>query len=713
MSLRGSVGSVGADAPQPRARPPSPLAYEAPVTTAAGGASLYSDALSMQPELLARMRAAHVDSRAPRADAALTSARLAPPPAGRPRPVFESTGSIVAQVLGPAPLPMPARVETKTETETETSAPVGLGELGEPGEHDLHDEDTLEHAPTDTSYVSPSVSGRKDQQKAYDLYYTDEDNVPLVVAAWGREAPKAIDARFIDSYKTRVRTKPNMYSTEAFSTFAANVTTRGGALESEITDTALTNAQVADGGATPFNTAAVVAEPASMGFGMVGAPSLAKQELASILASGSTVRQELNPSTAKWENMSSPKTRPWLAPITNPKYVSESTQQHFTAMAVLSPYAESKKKVWIYAPKSGHGVDENNKPIKRNYLPDWEWSEISTKERCKLFGCRVVPLHVKPDDSLEYGHCIWIARREFWLNADGSSFGATGKAWKSACAQFPCHYIEMHLVSDNGTPYIALLNALALTAACLQPVPETAMPVVDAYRELGWYASYRTHQLSEDEADEAVKTAAAKAAALAEERGEEPPPPPPRPPTYTTKAIKGIEDEVKLVEGLPKDVSEKSFAAIYTPGQPHVSLAALWTATHLAHTLYNRRLGAKLGKVGIGALVANVLTTDQQVAKKCLPFDPKTKSKTTSERTAEGAKKAAEKVSKAAGKAYKAAGKAGAWVMSKMPPRKPTQVSCCEDGRAEWFDARALPQDDGADWSDSDMEADWSGEEPM
>ena len=691
MSLR---GSVGAGAPPPRARPPSPLAYEAPVPTATAGAALYSDAVSMQPELLARMRAAHVDSRAPRTDAALTAARLAPPPAGRPRPVFEPTtgsGSIVAQVLGPAPLPMPARFET----ETETSAPVGLGELGE---HDLHDKDTLEHAPTDTSYVSPSVPEWKDKDKAYDLYYTDEDNVPLVVAAWGREAPNARDARSIAKYMTRVRTKDNKYSAEAFSMFAGNVTTRGAPIKSEITATALTNAQAAEGGADPFNTAAVVGEPASMGFGMVGGkPSLAQQELASILAPNSTVRNALDPTTAQWESMFSPKTRPWLASINNS--VGASTQRHFSAMAVLGPYVVPKddKKVWIYAPKSGHGVDAKGDPIKRNYLPDWEWSEISTEERCKLFGCRVVPLHVNPADGpLEYGHCIWIARREFWRNSEVKSFGTTGKAWKSACAQFPCHYIEMHLVSNEGEPYIALLNALALTAACLpSSVKETNMPTVDAYRELGWYAAYRTHQLSEAEADEAVKTAAAAAAALAEERGEPAPPPPPRPPTYTEKAIAGIPGLVKLVEGLPKDVSDESLAAIYTPGRPHVSLAALWAATHLAHHLYNRRLNAKLGKAGIGALVANVLTTDQQVAKNCLPFDPKTKSKTTNERVAEGAKQVA-------GKASRAAGRAGEWMRSKMPSGSKTNSSCCANDRAELFDARALPQDDGADWSDEE-----------
>jgi len=701
MSLRGSVGPAGADAPQPRARPPSPPAYEAPVTTAVGGASLYSDALSMKPDLLARMRAAHVDSRASRTDAAPTAARLAPPPAGRPRPVFEAeaTGSIVAQVLGPAPLPMPARVQTGTKTETKTSAPVGLGELGELGE--------LEYAPTDTSYVSPSVSQRMDPRKPYDLYYTDEQNVPLIVAAWGREAPRAIDARFIDSYKTRARSHPNMYSAEAFSMFANNVTTRGMALQSEITDTALTNAQAADGGIWPFNTAAVVAERASMGFGMVGALSLATQELESILMSGSEVRKELDPQTATWGSMFSPKTRPWLAPINNVQYQGTSTQQHFTAMAVLSPYAETTTKdVWIYAPKSGHGVDANGNSIKRMYLPDWEWSKISTAERCKLFGCRVVPLHVKPDGkTLEYGHCIWIARREFWIqpNESESSFGTTGKAWKSACAQFPCHYIEMHLKSKTGTPYIALLNALALTAACLKDVEETDMQVgVDAYRELGWYAAYRTHQRSEAEVAEAVEAAKAEAAAgFFDPQSSGPAEPPPPPPTYTMKAIDGINGQVKLVEGLPKDVSDESFKAIYTPGRPHVSLAALWTATHLAHTLYNRRLGAKLTKVGIGALVANVLTTDQQVAKECLPFDPKTKSKTTGERTAEGAKKAAKNVAWAMGK------------MGRMAPRKTTMASCCEDGRAEWFDARALPKDDGADWSDSDMEADGSVEEPM
>ena len=683
MSLRGSVGSVGAGAPPPRARAPSPLAYETPAPTATAGAALYSDAVSMQPELLARMRAAHFDSRAPRTDAALTAARLVPPPAGRPRPVFESTtgsGSIVAQVLGPAPAPMPERVKS----ETETSAPVGLGEIGE---HDLHDEDMLEHAPTDTSYVSPSVPEWKDQHKAYDLYYTDEDNVPLVVAAWGRVAPKPIDARHIENYKTRVRTKNNMYSAEAFSMFAGNVTTRGAPLVSEITRTALTNAQAAEGGGDPFNTAAVVGNPASMGFGMVGGElSLAQQELESILAPGSTVRNALDPKTAQWESMFSPMARPWLASINNS--VGASTQRHFSAMAVLSPYAVPKdnKKVWIYAPKSGHGVDANNKPIKKNYLPDWEWSEISTEERCKLFGCRVVPLHVKPgneDGFLEYGHCIWIARREFWRNVEAPGFGTTGKAWKSACAQFPCHYIEMHLVSTKGEPYIALLNALALTAACLpSSVKETDLPTIDAYRELGWYASYRTHLLSEAEADKAVEKAAADAAALAKERGEEPPPPPERPPTYTEKTIGDIEVPVKLVEGLPKDVSDESLAAIYTPGRPHVSLAALWTATNLAHHLYNRRLNAKARKIGIGALVANVLTTDQQVAKGCLPFDPKTKSKTTSERVAEGAKRA------------------GAWMKSKMPSR--TKSSCCADGGAELFDARARPQDDGAEWSDEE-----------
>ena len=574
MSLRADMPPTGTPRSQ---RPPSSYADDEPSFAAAAATpALYSDAVGMHPELLARMRDAHVATRAPTPTPTPTptAARLAPPPAGRPRPIVATTGSVVAQVLGPTPAP--------------ALAP----------EHDLHDLAEFEHAPTDASYV---LASNGESLRLFDLYYSDDNGAtPVVIAAWGRKAPfYPSQVSRIEAYKARPRSNTtDVYGYGAFQALNFNnVTIRSEDKMNNLIQWGPIAAQYAEDFGGDFSTKAVNASPVSMGFGMLGANSLAADELEPLLAKNEPLRKELDPQSATFRAMQ-PKARPWLAPTEYP--ASDEHGAHFSALAVLNPYAgdalaAAKKDVWIFAPQASKVVDDGL----LTEATSWAWKKMEPKELCENFGCRVLPVHVSTGGTVSYGHCLWMARREFWLAHGAGQFHSTkSRGTKANCEQWPSHFVEMHLISkpdEEGKTYeyIALINALALTAATMDPSTiATAKEKAD---------EWRTDRYKEGTGKNAYDELAYFA-------------------SYT--------NEGEAIAGLPDDVSPLAKAHMYSQGKPHVSLATLWSATRLATQLYNSKKNATSG---FGTLVKNVYTGD---TRPCVRFDPATKKKTAADRVA-------------------------------------------------------------------------------
>ena len=571
MSLRADMPPTGTPRSQ---RPPSSYHDDEPATAAAAPA-LYSDAVGMHPELLARMRDAHVATRAtPTPTPTPMAARLAPPPAGRPRPIVAPTGSVVAQVLGPAPAP--------------ALAP----------EHDLHDLDEFEHAPTDASYV---LASNGESLRLFDLYYSDDNGAtPVVVAAWGRKAPfYPSQASRLSKYSPRPRSGvTDVYNYGAFRAMGgfSSVTIRSEDKMNNLIQWGPIAAQYAEDFGEGFSTKAVNASPVSMGFGMLGAGSLAANELEPLLSDNGQLRKELDPQTATFKTMQ-PKARPWLEAT---QYSAGEHGAHFSALAVLNPYvgdalAAAKKDVWIFAPQASKPVDDGL----LTEATSWAWKKMEPKELCENFGCRVLPLHVSTNGTVGYGHCLWMARREFWLAHGAEQFHSTkARGTKANCEQWPSHFVEMHLTSkpdEEGKTYeyVALINALALTAATMDP-----STIAKAKEEAD---EWRTDRYKEGTGNNAY---------------------------YELAYFASYTNEGEGVAGLPDDVSAAVKDHMYSKGKPHVSLATLWSATRLATQLYNSKKDATSG---FGTLVQNVYTGD---TRPCVRFDPATKKKTAANRVA-------------------------------------------------------------------------------
>jgi hypothetical protein len=519
-----------------------------------GTGALYSDAARMRPELLQRMRDEHEATRSS-SSAPLAAKRIAPPPAGRPRPVF-AAGSIVDSVLGP-PVPSMPKEQPHFIDDDEaefTNAPMDMdmGEGGAPA-FDVYYADDKEFPRDGFHSKYPIIVAAFDSHLTKEAREADLKRRKANRKGKGPSFEKEDAVRRLIDYEKRTRTNPSeIFTKHSFDLFEPHVVEKGELSKHKMTKLMQMLVEHECEKIKIGNEDRGKAQPEPqlndiMGWGMVNESSQAADYAMKIFGTQNgtdrmlydTLRLTTTNNEGKEANVAPqlPSQR-GLLPLLQPPAPDTKNAVVNTLSEMLS-YDAANRKAFTSMILLPTRLETEETRMKMNAIVDVRNEQSDTRvvkmidveqeHLNAMFACRVLPVHVKDDGSLEYGHCIWIARHPFTIveksagyegESDNLSYTIEPVSVKGgkSCVQYTDHYVQ---AGSEERGYV-LFNALAAAVSYMPNLTDKEGTKAPALNQLMGLPKNQVPFAKGDDVHISLSTlwtAQTLAAALAQKRG--------------------------------------------------------------------------------------------------------------------------------------------------------------------------------------------------